>query len=93
MRPTPVHLAEFPELAVIEVLDSALAVTANALFAVHAELESSDFTSEIPDVSVAACLADAVMTNLTALQTAIDRYRSYVLNADSRRRCAPPPTF
>lgn len=86
-------LAEFPELAVIEVLDGTLAVTANALLAAHAELSAGDFACEIPDASVAACLADAMLTNLTALQNAIDRYRSYVRNADARRRCAPPPAF
>ena len=86
-------LAEFPELAIIEVLDGALAVTANALLAAHAELGSGDFATEIPDVSVAACLADAMLTNLTAMQAAIDRYRAYVLNADARRRCAPPRPF
>lgn len=86
-------LAEFPELAVIEVLDGTLAVTANALLAAHAELGSGDFACEIPEASVAACLADAILTNLTALQNAIDRYRAYVLNSAARRRCAPPPDF
>ena len=90
---TPLELAEFPELAVIEIVDGALAVTANALFAAHPELGSDDFTRELPDASVAACLADAVITNLTALQTAIERYRLYVLNSEARRRCAPPPDF
>ncbi len=91
--PTPFDLAEFPELGVIEVLDGALDVTATALLAAHAELGAGDFVSEIPDASVAACLADAVLTNLSALQTVIDRYRAYVLNADARRRCAPPRPF
>lgn len=91
--PTPLELAEFPELAMMEILDGALALTANALFAAHPELGSDDFARELPDASVAACLADAVLNNLTALRTAIGRYRAYVLNSETRRRCAPPPDF
>lgn len=86
-------LAEFPELAVIEVLDGTLAVTANALLAAHAELGSGDFAAEIPAASIAACLADAILTNLAALQSTIDRYRAFVISAEARRRCAPPPHF
>ena len=70
MRPIPkpnaVVLARSPEMAIVELLDSALELTTNALFAANPELESSEFLLELPQPSVQACLADAILTHAIA---------------------------
>ena len=45
--------------------------------------------AEVPDAPVQACLADSILVLITALQTGIDRYRTYVSNAENRTRSEP----
>lgn len=79
-RPSnPVVLARAPEMAMVDLLDSALAITSHALFAANPELESSEFLLELPQPSVQACLADALLTHITAVEAAIRSYRTYVV--------------
>ena len=83
MRPIPksnaVVLARSPEMAIVELLDSALELTTHALFAANPELESSEFLLEMPQPSVQACLADALLMQVIALQAAVRSYRIYVV--------------
>lgn len=73
--PMPHQLAEFPELAVLELLDTALGVALNVLLAVHPEVASADFASEPPGPTALACLADSITTQADALQIMLARYR------------------
>ena len=90
MRTTPTLnvavLARSPEMAIVEVLDSALGLTTHALFATNPELESSEFLLELPQPSVKACLADAVLIQVIALQAAIRSYRIYVVDHHQHRQ-------
>ena len=90
---TPEALACSPELAAIDILDAALAVASHALLAANPELESDDWVLEVPEPEVQACLADALSTNISALQTAIDRYRKYVVDHHQLRRASGNPAF
>ncbi len=91
--PTPDLLAESPELAILEALSVELAIANHALIAANPELESDDFIRELPGPAVQVCLADAILTHITGLQSALERYRTYVLGADRRREILPAPEF
>jgi hypothetical protein len=71
---TPTDLIECPELAVLEVLDSALKVAKFALLAAHPELTDTD--------TVPSCLetlaADHFLSAADALQQAMASYRSVI---------------
>jgi len=82
MRPRrllgPEKLAEAPELATLELLEVALALATNALLAENGELGCDDFIAELAAApAIHACLADAILNHINALQRAIDRYRDY----------------
>lgn len=85
VRSNPLVLARAPEMAIIDLLDSAIATTTDALFAVNPELESSEYLLELPQPSVRACLAEAVLTQLRALEAAIHSYRTYVVDHEEHR--------
>ncbi len=87
MSITPMLLAESPEMAILQALESTLGLAGYALIAAHPELESHDFVSEIPEPSVQACLADAINVHIGALECALRSYRLYVANADARHHC------
>ena len=91
--PTPEALACSPELAAIGILDAALAIAAQALVAANPELECDDWVLEVPEPAVQACLADAASTTPCTLQTAIDRYRRYVVDNHQLRRASGNPAF
>ena len=78
-------IARSPEMAVIDLLDAGIAIATRALFAQNPELESSEFLLQLPEPSVQACLADAVLTQLRALETAIHNYRTYVIDHEEHR--------
>ena len=90
MRPIPkanaIVLARSPEMAIVELLDSALGLTTHALFAANPELESSEFLLEMPQPSVQACLADALLVQIVALEAAIRSYRIYVVERGDQRQ-------
>jgi hypothetical protein len=79
-----VVLARSPEMAMVELLESAVAIATRALFAANPELESGEFLAELPEPSVQACLADAVLTHLNGLETAINNYCTYVVEHHER---------
>jgi len=74
---SPDVLVRAPELAVLDVLDVALTAAHHALFAANPELESSEYLLEVPQPSVSACLAEAILGHVDALQAALGRYRQY----------------
>ncbi len=77
--PEPYQLAESPELAILYALDAALVATETALVAAYPELEDADFCAEAPPrLSADAYVADAVLTEVTALQSAVRRYVALV---------------
>ena len=85
--PAPDQLAETPELAALHILDVALVATSNALIAANLELQSDDSVRELAThPAVEACLADAVIAHVDALQLALARYRDY-LHHRARGRC------
>jgi hypothetical protein len=79
---SPDDFAEAPELACIDILGHAAQVARVALFAANPELRMGDFICSVLDSrSLQACAADAVVTHLDALETALGRYRDFALNA------------
>ena len=80
--PTPEQLAEFPELAALEVLDAALGVAVSALQAVHPLVATSGFASEPPGPTALASLADSIAVQADALQTMLAHYRDCVAHLE-----------
>ena len=69
------RLAESPELVVLHVLDATVAAAEVALLATHPELENLDSCAEAPPaLSTDAYVADALLTSITALRSALERY-------------------
>lgn len=85
VRSNPLVFARAPEMGIVDLLDSAISITTHALFAANPELESAEFLLELPEPSVQACLADAVLTQLRALEGAIHNYRTYVVDHQEHR--------
>jgi hypothetical protein len=82
--PSPLELAQAPELAVLHLLESALLLTQRALVAVYPEIEQEDFFPTAPPLTNEAWLADSIGTHIAGLQCALDRYRALM-----RRHSAP----
>lgn len=79
---TPSDLIERPELAVLEVLDSALGIAQFALLAAHPELTEADPATVPTDLESLA--ADHILGAADALQRAIASYRSVIKREASR---------
>lgn len=79
-----------PELAVLAALEATLRASATALTAAHAELEAEDFAASPHPPSAQACLADALLTQVEALQHSLRRYRTLVVMREEWARVAPP---
>ncbi len=78
---SPDVLSESPELACVDILEHSVRVARAALIAANPELQEGDFISSVLDSrSLQACAADAVVTHLDALDTALGRYRDLALN-------------
>lgn len=73
---TPSDLRERPELAVLEVLDSALAMTKFAIIAANPELTDADPERELSDIEVLA--AEHVLIAVDTLQRVAASYRRAV---------------
>jgi hypothetical protein len=73
--PLPHQLAALPELAALELLDTALVVARNALLAVYPTVASHRFARGLSASTPLACLADAIAVQAEALQTILARYR------------------
>lgn len=84
--PESYQLAESPELAVLHVLDAALVATEVALVAAYPELEDADHLAEPPPALEAdAYVADAVLSDITALHSAVARYVALLRRRSSRQ--------
>jgi hypothetical protein len=68
-----------PELPVLAALEATLSASATALSAAHAELDAEDFAASPHPPSAQACLADALLTQVAALQQSLRRYRTLVV--------------
>lgn len=67
--PSTTQLVDAPELAALHVLEVALA-------AAHPDLDELTSTTQWPET--AEWLADAVLVHITALETAVHRYRTHL---------------
>lgn len=84
-------LMDAPELGALHLLDVALVVASNALVAQNLELQSDDFVREVAaHRAVEACLADATLTHIEALHTAIARYRACLRERQRQPGCHSP---
>lgn len=72
-------LLRAPELAVLDALEATLAASSLALTAAWPELEAEDFAAAPVPPSAQACLADALLTQMGALQQSLRRYRSLLV--------------
>lgn len=77
---TPANLGEFPELATLEILDTALTMAKFAVIAQHPELGDAD-PAVVPS-TIEALAAAHVVTTVDMLQRVIESYRG-VVNADA----------
>ena len=80
-RVTPYDLGEHPELAVLEVLDSALGMAKFAIIAAHPELTDADPDAAPSDIEVLA--AEHVLVAVDTLLRITATYRK-VIRADAR---------
>jgi len=74
-RLAPQQLVDFPELAALALLDTALGIALDALLVVYPRVASPDFATEPPGPTALACLADSMATQADALLTMLARYR------------------
>jgi hypothetical protein len=89
--PTLDQLLADPELAVLHALRAALAATQQALLAAHPELEHDDFAGDRSlKLTGAGWIADGLLTQLTGLDTSLQRYRHEVARARAASRQEDP---
>lgn len=74
--PTPPELARAPECAALSLVDNALYITAFALLAANPRVVDEDF--EPRDLDRKEILAEAIIKQTEALQSALRRYRDVV---------------
>lgn len=73
--PSTLQLVDAPELAALHVLQTALAIAERALIAAYPELEEALYLERPARLTTEACLADAITVHISALETALFRYR------------------
>ncbi len=83
--PPPPLLVESPELGVLHSVQALGDVALRMLLAAHPELEQADFFPDSPPLVVDAYLAEAIVTHLDGLDSAIDRYRHCLAQVERRR--------
>jgi hypothetical protein len=76
VSPASGDLAERPELAALHLLDATLVVAEASLLAAHPVLEHADFFPQAPPLDPDTWIADAIVTHICALQTALQRYHA-----------------
>lgn len=74
--PSTTQLVDAPELAALHVLEVALATAERALTAAHPDLDDLVSPTQWPET--AEWLADAILVHITALETALHRYRTHL---------------
>jgi hypothetical protein len=82
--PSTTQLVDAPELAALHVLEVALATAERALTAAHPDLDELASPAQWPET--AEWLADAVLVHITALETAVHRYRTHLRARGHRLR-------
>ncbi len=82
---TPEQFAEAPELAALEILDCAADVASRALLAAAPELLDHDFLLEHASITPRLCLGAAVLSALSTLTLAVERYRVHLEQLASLR--------
>jgi hypothetical protein len=82
--PSTTQLVDAPELAALHVLEVALATAERALTAAHPDLDELLSPTQWPET--AEWLADAVLVHITALETAVHRYRTHLRARGHRLR-------
>lgn len=78
---TPSDLGDHPELAVLEILDSAIGMAKFAIIAVHPELTDADPATVLSDIEVLA--AEHLLIAVDTLQRVIASYRAVIKTAAS----------
>jgi hypothetical protein len=76
--PTPLEIAEVPELAILAALEHTLDLALYALLAAHPQLGDSDCPSRARDSSPAQAAADRIVTAAVPLGRALHAYRRAV---------------
>jgi hypothetical protein len=71
-------------MAIIDLLVVEMELTRNAIFAANPEL-ATEYLLELPQPSVSACLADALLVSMASVDAAIRSYRSYVVDHEECR--------
>lgn len=74
--PTPLELAEAPELGILHALESILVLAERTLLAAYPELDQADFFPAAPPLTADAWIADAILTHVTGLEATLGRYRA-----------------
>ena len=82
---TPEQLAEWPELAALEILEATLATTTRALVAANPALLSPDNFESEGQTTPQNCLAAAVLSSVHTLGLALNRYRVHLAQLERRR--------
>jgi hypothetical protein len=88
--PVPEQLAASPELAILHALEALLSLTERVLIAAHPDLDQVVFFPDAPPLSTEEWLADAILTHVNGLETAIGRYRAQLASRDQLRMVRPP---
>jgi len=82
---TPEEIAEEPELAPLEVLQSAAEVSRRALLAAHPELECRSFVGEESEISARQCMAAGLLATLEIIIESVENYRAHLDHLACRR--------
>lgn len=74
--PSTLQLVDAPELAALHVLEAALATVERALLAAYPELEEAICVGQPSYLCTEAWLADAIIEQVSGLESALHRYRT-----------------
>jgi len=87
-NPTPWEILEHPELAVISLLENALATASASLCATYPEFSEPDYKCRLPTGEPGPLLAEDIIAVASALTSLLRTYRRSLAMLNSR----PPPT-
>lgn len=84
--PSTDELVSAPELAVLHALDAALAATRHALLAAYPPIEDERLCGDGPiRLDGSGWIADAILTQISALNASLARYRREIRRARHER--------
>lgn len=84
--PTPLELARAPECAALSILDYAAFAAGFALLAANPAAADAEFDRQLDRREL---LADVILNNISALQSALRRYRDIAVGTDRYVRDDP----